>query len=60
MSTNKTLKVMKGRPPWEALEGSMTWRKYGLRNYVQGQLERKKSPAAKSELGLLSGGRVRG
>lgn len=31
--------ALKDRPPWEAMRGSITWRKYGLRNMSRGQLE---------------------
>lgn len=52
---------MKDRPLWEAVKGSITWRKYDLRNMSRvSYREKKKSPASKPELGLLSGGRVRG
>lgn len=33
------IRIMKDRPPWEAMRGSITWRKYGLRNTSRGQLE---------------------
>lgn len=51
---------MKDKPPWEAVKGSLTWRKYGLGNMSRGQLERKKLLTAKSELGSPSGNRVKG
>lgn len=39
MSANKNLRNMKDRPSWEAMKGSITWRKNDLRNRSTGQLE---------------------
>ena len=41
-SAGKNFRVMKDRPPWEAMKGFITWRKYGLRNMSRGQLEEEK------------------
>lgn len=39
MSAGKNCRGMNDKPPWEAMKGSITWRKYGLRNMSRGQLE---------------------